>query len=127
MTQMPLIAGMPEIEVGTKEDGMHRSEMNANPVWGEFAYRCVAEVAARRTSFTSDDVDDHIQSYPIPNRPVTHDKRALGPVMNRAARAGVITPTDRILASTRKKLHGSPRRIWNSLIAGSVQEDSCAA
>jgi hypothetical protein len=132
--QMSLLDGIPEVELGsatptrTKEEGMRRVGINMNPEWSEFAFRCVSEVASTRSEFTADDIDDQIESYTAAGRPVTHEKRALGVVMTRAARAGLIQPTDRIIPSTRRKLHNSPRRVWQSLILAGQQKDTqCAA
>lgn len=48
----------------------------------------------------------------------TPDNRALGAVMRRAATDGLIAATNELRPSQRVSLHGSPRRIWRSLVFG---------
>jgi hypothetical protein len=117
--QMSLLDGchpIPHDQFEEKNKALVRVEKNANPRWSEFAFASVHATALRLEELTSDDVDAEIASFNAPHRPVTHDKRALGPVMIRAAKAGLIFATDRIVASNRSKLHNSPRRVWRSRI-----------
>lgn len=64
--------------------------------------------------FTSDDV--WARMVDAGGVPPTHDNRALGAVMRWAASDGLIAATDRVRPSSRVRLHGSPRRIWRSLV-----------
>lgn len=95
-------------------EAVNRVNMNAPKEWKTFARFCIELVARRKDEFTSDDVDTEMRLFPDP--PVTHEKRALGPVMIKAARDGIITQTDRVISSNRSKLHNSPRRVWRSLL-----------
>lgn len=117
--QIPLIEGchvIPHDQFEEKNKALAQVEKNANADWKEYAFARVRMVAERLEELTSDDIEDELCSFLVPFRPVTHEKRALGPVMIRAAKAGLIFATDRVKPSRRSKLHNSPRRIWRSRI-----------
>lgn len=86
----------------------------ASVAWDALMYRLVLKVARNRPSFTSDDVFDRLDGLDF--QPFTHDRRAFGAVMVRAAKDGVCRRTNRTIPSRRKSLHASPRAIWISLI-----------
>jgi hypothetical protein len=82
-----------------------------NPYWEHKALVAITRVAGRCEFFNSDDVDAEIEAMQMP--PV-HDKRALGPVMKRAASLGYIRATDSFTTSVRRVSHACPRRMWKS-------------
>ena len=100
--------------VAAKESGMSRSEAGALPEWSYLMLELVERTARKRRFFTSDDVFDLY--YERSGAPTTHDSRAFGPVMMRAAKSGLCRKTDRVVPSRRKSLHASPRSIWESLV-----------
>jgi hypothetical protein len=100
-----------------KRSGMQQVEENANELWIEFMVDLVWDVCRERKQFTSDDVYDLYYAVPEDKRPETHEHRAMGPVMNRAAREGLCEKANLpAIPSRRASLHASPRTVWNSLI-----------
>ena len=99
--------------VAAKEQGMDQSAKHATAGWAELMYDLVCEVAATHQYFTSDDVFDLVDQNGLPLS--THDLRAFGPVMMRAARNGICSKADMAARKSRRKsLHASPRAVWRS-------------
>jgi hypothetical protein len=98
-----------------KADAMELVEIHADEQWKEDMDRCAIDVASGRPYFTSDDVAKlAIERGQWDN---THEKRALGPVMMRAAKLGIcrkanVPPVN----SARKSRHAAPLSVWESLI-----------
>jgi hypothetical protein len=87
----------------------------ALPEWKILMEQLVETVAGRMKRFTSDDVFDLLDTYP--GAPTTHDLRAFGPIMMRAAKNGICRKADcAAVPSRRVSLHASPRTVWESLI-----------
>jgi hypothetical protein len=95
-----------------KQDALQRVEINADPLWRDVAYQCVVAVAQRTEEFHTDSVLSELAQYPV----TTHEPRALGPVMMRAARDNIIVPTNRFEKSAAVSRHCASKRIWRSLI-----------
>lgn len=99
-----------------RDEGMTRVEDNAALGWTDTMFTLVEEVARRHQTFTSDDVFDLAEARGVANG--THDARAFGPVMMRAAKAGLCVKANvASIPSRRASLHASPRAVWMSLIA----------
>jgi hypothetical protein len=101
----------PPVEVSTVDRGYLRSvEENASDQWNAHALAAVRSAAMRHDELTVDDV------WPFITEEV-HDSRALGPVMLRASKAGII---DRVRGafrtSDRPETHARPLALWRSLI-----------
>jgi hypothetical protein len=95
--------------------GMAQVEANASPPWSDRMYECVGDIAGRLKRFTSDDVIELAEERGWALG--THDLRAFGPVMMRAARAGICRKADCApINSRRASLHASPRAVWESLL-----------
>lgn len=85
---------------------------HADPDWKEAAYDAVVATAYARARFTADDIYDRLDGSVS-----THEPRALGPVMLRAVRSGLIAKANvASIPSRRRSLHASPRTVWDSLI-----------
>lgn len=98
-----------------KADGMAQAEGNAVPEWSILMLELVEQVARTMPRFTADDVFDLFAERP--GAPTTHDSRAFGPVMMRAAKKGICRQADcRPVKSRRKSLHSSLITVWDSLI-----------
>lgn len=95
-----------------KISGMAQAEANADDAWSKLMLQLVYTVCKEQLLFTSDDVFDHYEA--IPNPPKTHDARAFGTVMQKAAKNGWCEKTNTTRESRRKSLHASPRAIWRS-------------
>ena len=99
-----------------KKAAMQQVEDNANEAWIDFMVDCVWDVCRSKLYFTADDVFDRYEEMPDP-KPTTHEPRAMGPVMNRAAKEGLcIKANVPGLPSRRRSLHASPRTVWKSQI-----------
>ena len=77
------------------------------------AFVSVCRVASHLATFIVDDVWADLYRDGI--GPPVVEKRAMGAVMQRARKEGVITPTDQFRPSAQKQCHANPRRIWRSL------------
>lgn len=95
-----------------RDDGIRRADEHADRDWKDAAYAAVVELAHRRQVFTTDSVHEIIGDVS------THEKRAMGAIMRRAARDGLIVATDRYVASDRSEAHRNPKRVWRSLVIG---------
>jgi hypothetical protein len=100
-----------------KQEAMQRVEDNANAAWNTLMLELAHQTCLERRWFTSDDVTDRYTAIDG-DKPTTHEPRALGPVMLRAAKLGYCRKANVApLPSRRRSLHASPRAVWNSLIA----------
>lgn len=90
-----------------KHEAMERVEEHADDEWKDAAYKAVLLAANVYENFTSDDVMEL-----IPPEVETHEHRALGPVMLRAAKAGLIVKTGMVRNSDRRSRHAAPLTIW---------------
>ena len=85
-------------------------EAHADPDWKDEAERVIDLLASTRQQFTTDDVWQRLGHVS------THEPRAMGALMKRAASRGVIRATDGWATSTRPECHGRPIRVWRSAI-----------
>lgn len=98
-----------------KQQAMAQVEENADEAWKRIMYGLVVMVARHRPRFTSDDVFEAY--YATSQTAQTHEPRALGPLMTRAAKAGVCRLADcRPVNSRRASRHSAPLSVWDSLI-----------
>lgn len=94
-----------------KAEAISRVEAHANEDWLDAAMLALQRVARRQAELTTDDVWAVLNTGDAS----THEARAIGPVMLRGQREGLIGPTDRIKLSSL----GGGRwkvRIWTSLV-----------
>lgn len=77
--------------------------------WKELAYAAVRRVAESQSEFTPDDVWATGLHKPT-------EARALGGVMMRARRAGLIKKTGRVQPTTQPESHRTDVTVWSSLI-----------
>lgn len=94
-----------------KEDGIQRAEDHAVPDWNVEVDGAVLRVARRLELFTSDDVWAELVAT---TEASTHEPRAMGPAMRRAATAGWCMPTGEFSLSKRPERHRAPLRVWAS-------------
>jgi hypothetical protein len=96
-----------------KQDGMGRADAHAEPDWMSTAYRAVSVVAKHRVELTPDAVIGllkHWEAWP-PREP-----RALGPVMLKAAKSGLISNTGKWVNSALPERHCRPIPVYKSLV-----------
>jgi hypothetical protein len=114
-TQLSLdeaIALQPVFE--TVEHVLQRVENNANEAWKDKAYQIVQRLCATRADFTTDEIWEELKK----TDEHTHEPRAIGAIVMRAARARLCEPTDRYKKSTRPECHRRPIQVWKSLSIG---------
>jgi hypothetical protein len=106
-----------------KQSAMRLVAQSANQEWLNLMLYLAREVSRTRSYFTSDDVMDAYHAIARPDKPVTHELRAMGPVMVQAARLGYCQKADCApIPSRRRSLHASPRAVWQSLIHRQTKE-----
>jgi hypothetical protein len=95
-----------------KQSSMAQVDDAANPIWKEAAYDAVVSVASEQPTLNA----DHVLAR-IPDNIRTHELRALGPIMRRAARDNIIIKSLRPwVFSARRSRHAAPLQVWDSLI-----------
>lgn len=99
--------------IEARDEAINKAENNANPHWKQAAEMAIRSIAVDRNEFTSDDVWLWLHDMAIE---MPHEPRALGAMMVRASRQGLIKTTDRVRQSERPECHARPIRIWRSLI-----------
>lgn len=97
-------------------EGIAKADAAANPTWKDYMYDLVVEVAKNKQQFTSDDVFELHDTDPT--APITHERRAFGPVILRAMRNGICTSSGQWVPSVRPEVHMNRITLWNSLIYG---------
>jgi hypothetical protein len=98
-------------------EGIERAEEHANPAWKAQALKVVSDLAHKQLELTTDDVWEELKNLPE----TTRNASALGPVMLRARKAGLIERTALFRDSQRKNLtgragYGKPIRVWQSRV-----------
>lgn len=89
----------------------------ANPAWLDLMLQLAFEVSQKHPFFTSDDVMAAYHAIQSPSKPLTHEPRALGPVMRQAARLGYCQKASvPPLPSRRRSRHACPLAVWRSLV-----------
>lgn len=93
-----------------RDDAIERVTDHADSAWLALAFDAVVGLAFDRESFTTDDVWHRLDGVNPP-----HEPRAMGSVMKRAQREGVIEATKDFIPTTRPQAHAAPVRVWRSL------------
>ena len=95
-----------------KKKGMEQVEAHANAAWTAAMLEATRATARMMKRFTSDDVAERYHG-----KATTHDKRAFGPVMRRAAKLGYCRKAYAPAVNSRRaSLRASPRTVWESII-----------
>ena len=98
--------------LAAKRDAMDRVEEHADEDWKQAAARAVWNAALVLPTLTTNDV--HIRIDP---NVVTHELRALGPVIRNAVRDGWIEKAQILpIICNRPSRHAAPLTVWKSLI-----------
>jgi hypothetical protein len=81
-------------------------------------FKVIRQVALTNAEFTADLPMEVYASDP--SKPQTHSQRAMGPVVVRAMRAGIIRKKEGVFRnSNRRSCHNRPIQVYESLIYGS--------
>lgn len=111
----PLDSTPPE-EITEKEEAISAVDENADPAWKEFALASIYAVAREQDILISEDIWRHMRTQVNP--PDTHEHRALGPIMRRAATQGWIGKVD-AHRNAEQMAHNRPMQQWKSLCRNS--------
>jgi len=95
----------PSLFDAAAEQGMADVLENASPGWVTEAERIIRNLVPG-TRFIGEQIVERV----VANGFVTHDLRAMGPVMTRLAREGVICKTPEFRPA--KSSHGAPKAVW---------------
>lgn len=98
-----------------RDEDMARAERNAAPYFNVVAERIVRLLSREREEFTTDAVWHVLERIGVD----THEHRALGPVMMKLSRRGVIEKTGRQSQSIRKECNARPLTVWRRATKGS--------
>lgn len=93
-----------------RDEALKVVQLHASREWWVQAERALHRVCFRQSHLTSEDV-----WRDIPREFRTHEPRALGAVMRKAAGLW-IAPTTEYMKGTRKESHGRPCLRWRSLV-----------
>lgn len=98
-----------------RDEGMRLVDEHADELWKRDMTALLREVLETLPIFTTDDVFDLARAKGVTS--TTRDRRALGPIVMRAAKAGLCAKVNCApRPSNRKELHASPLSVWRSLI-----------
>lgn len=97
-----------------RDEAIKRVDENADVGWKDEARKAVFYLASTRPEFTADDVWGMLDITDAK----THEPRAMGAVMQAAAREGLIVATNRTVQSALSRRHARPVRVWRSLMGG---------
>ena len=100
-------------QVSLLDDALERVEGNADARWKDACVDTIHRLALEREDFTTDDVWEAMDPEAR-----THERRAMGAMMRRAADRGWIRPTTLYKPTARPEAHGRPVRVWASRLAG---------
>ena len=96
-----------------RAEAIATAEAGATEWWLDYALGVVRSVAKRQELLTTDDIwRDMVHQ----GDQESGEPRALGAVMLRAKREGLIAPTAMHKDSERAVCHGRPLRVWRSLV-----------
>lgn len=98
--------------LAAQAEAIERVERNAAQDWKDHVLDVIWGLAAYRQEMTSDDVWRLLGQ----DDPTTHEPRALGAMLKKAAAEGWLEPTEVYRPSARATCHARPVRVWRSLI-----------
>lgn len=98
-----------------KELGMARAESGADQDWLDAANSCIVTMAQTRESFSGWEVTQFLRDLKI----TTPNERALGPLLIKASKAGLIEKTER--HAKNPLAHNCPSPVWRSLVHGKCE------
>jgi hypothetical protein len=94
------------------QDYIDLSEQNANKEWLSVAIDQIEKICRTLPTFTADDVHTRMDTLNVK----TKDNSAMGAVMQHAKKHGWCVWTGTYVASERQERHGSPVKVWRSLL-----------
>jgi hypothetical protein len=94
-----------------RDEGMARAERGTPDAWRLLAEDSARWCARMRPTFTTDDVWARMVSQD-PEGAKVREPRALGAIMSKLHRDGVLAPTGEYVPSARPSAHRNPKREW---------------
>ena len=91
------------------EEAIRQVDRNADQEWKDAAYRVGIQLAGEGVPFISDAFWEPLRALDV----TTHEPKALGPVIQKLVREGLIRWTGGYRQSLRR--HGTPMKIWVSV------------
>lgn len=101
----------PTAAAAARQAGINDADDHANEIWKQDAYEAVRIVSTRLDDFTSDEVWEELQG----TLTLTHEPAALGPVMLKACRDGIIIKTDELRKTKIPRRHRD-LVVWRSAL-----------
>jgi hypothetical protein len=101
----------PAAAAAARSDGINAADDHANEIWKQDAYEAIRIVSGRLDDFTSDEVWEELQGTST----WTHEPAALGPVMLKACRDGIIIKTDELRKTKIPRRHRE-LVVWRSAL-----------
>lgn len=92
-----------------KEEAISRVEANASRTWLDTAWAAVQYLCRHNREITSDAVWTYLAAFDVP---APHEPRAMGPVMRRAVKEGLLRPTSTFRPSALPQNHRRPVRVY---------------
>ena len=88
-------------------------------LWQALAYQTVWRLAATMNAFWADDIWAELEGLATPD-----DPRALGPILTRCVKDGLVHKSDMVVKSQRRVCHGRPVNVWISRVRGARAIDA---
>ena len=95
-----------------RDEAIARVDKAADLTWKQVALDVAQRIARNQSTLTTDDVWKALDGSGL----TTPEPRAMGAIMRRLAKAGVIKNTYRTLVSDRPECHRRPLTVWQSCI-----------
>ena len=92
-------------------DYLEQVEANANEAWKRAAMNAIRHLCTTKREWTADDLWDILAGEEVG----THEPRALGAMIVKAAKAGLCRSTGRYVQSRLPIRHNRPVAIWESV------------
>lgn len=94
--------------IAARDHAIQQAEDHAHQQWLDVAYNAIVTLAAQQDTLTADDVWRLIDWTGV----TTHEPRAMGAVVKKAVRDGIIEPTGAYVKSARKVNHARPQPVY---------------
>lgn len=101
-----------EEAVAACDASIEQVEEHAHAEWLAAAMLAVRDLARHNDTFTTDQVWELLELDNV----ATHEPRAMGAVMRRASKDGLIEATGNYVKSARPECHARPVPVWSSRV-----------
>lgn len=105
-----MISAQPTTGQLSIDDYMGQVESNANEAWKRAAMNAIRQLCSTKREWTADDLWDILAGEEVG----THEPRALGAMVIKAAKLGLCRATDRMVKSRLPIRHKRKVQVWES-------------